>query len=51
LPTRQWDEQPPFAYGLTKAPYGEVNSVGPDAAPTLLAVFKALAASSSSPKR
>ena len=43
LPKRQWDEKPPFAYGLTKAPYGEVNSVGPDTAPTLLAAFKKLA--------
>ena len=43
LPKRLWDEQPPFAYGLTKPPYGEVNSVGPDTAPTLLAAFKRLA--------
>jgi len=27
LPKRQWDEQPPFTYGQTKAPYGEVNSL------------------------
>lgn len=44
LPKRQWDERPPFSYGRTTAPYGEINSVGPDAAPILLAAFRKLAA-------
>jgi hypothetical protein len=32
IPRTQWDEDPPFTYGLAEAPYGEVNSSGPDAA-------------------
>src|SRR5207245_3103410 len=28
IPKRQWDEKPPFCYGLKKAPYGEINSLG-----------------------
>ena len=44
LPKRQWDEKPPFCYGLKKAQYGEGNSVGPEAGPILCEAFKALAA-------
>jgi hypothetical protein len=43
IPKRQWDEKPPFCYGLKKAQYGEMNSVGPDAAPVICGVFKDLA--------
>ncbi|MSR30743.1 MAG: hypothetical protein EXR99_04480 [Gemmataceae bacterium] len=32
LPKRQWDEKKPFAYGRKTAPYGEVNSLGPETA-------------------
>ena len=32
IPYTQWDSRPPFTYGQTKAPYGEENSGGPDAA-------------------
>lgn len=32
LPKKQWDEKPPFAYGSKSAPYGEINSLGPDTA-------------------
>ena len=42
IPKRQWDEKPPFCYGRKKAQYGEVNSVGPDAAPILCRAFKEL---------
>jgi hypothetical protein len=42
IPKRQWDEKPPFCYGLKKAQYGEQNSVGPDAAPVICGVFKEL---------
>ena len=42
IPKRQWDEKPPFCYGLKKSQYGEMNSVGPDAAPIICAAFKAL---------
>ncbi len=42
IPKRQWDEKPPFCYGLKKAQYGEMNSVGPDAAPVICNAFKDL---------
>jgi hypothetical protein len=42
IPKRQWDEKPPFCYGLKKAQYGEQNSVGPDAAPIICGTFKEL---------
>jgi hypothetical protein len=43
IPKRQWDAKPPFCYGLKKAQYGEMNSVGPDAAPVICGAFKELA--------
>jgi hypothetical protein len=43
VPKRQWDEKPPFSYGLKKSQYGEQNSVGPDAAPIICSLFKSLA--------
>lgn len=42
IPKRQWDEKPPFCYGLKKAQYGEGNSVGPEAAPVICGTFKEL---------
>ena len=42
IPKRQWDVKAPFCYGLKKAQYGEVNSVGPDAAPLICGAFKEL---------
>jgi hypothetical protein len=42
IPKRQWDEKEPFCYGLKKAQYGEINSVGPDAAPILCRAFQDL---------
>jgi len=42
IPKRQWDEKPPFCYGRKQAQYGEINSVGPDAAPILCETFKKL---------
>ena len=42
IPKRQWDEKPPFCYGLTKAPYGEVNSLGPETGPLICAAFRDL---------
>ena len=35
VPKSQWDEEPPFTYGRTSQPYGEVNSMGPETAPLL----------------
>jgi hypothetical protein len=42
IPKRQWDEKPPFCYGRKQAQYGEINSVGPDAAPILCEAFRKL---------
>jgi hypothetical protein len=35
MPKTHWDEKPPFTYGETEAPYGEINSLGPETAPEL----------------
>jgi hypothetical protein len=40
VPRTQWDELAPYTYGQSEAPYGEMNSLGPDAAPIL---YRALA--------
>jgi hypothetical protein len=32
IPKSEWDRKPPYLYGASHAPYGEVNSVGPDIA-------------------
>jgi len=40
VPKSQWDEKPPYTYGLSRRPYGGINSCGPDAAAT---VYRALA--------
>jgi hypothetical protein len=32
IPKSEWDRKPPFLYGATRGVYGEINSVGPDAA-------------------
>lgn len=36
VPKRQWDVKPPFCYGRTEAQYGEENSIGPEAAPSIM---------------
>lgn len=35
LPKAEWDEKPPYLNGAKEPWYGEVNSVGPDAAPII----------------
>jgi hypothetical protein len=35
MPKSHWDKKPPFTYGKKKGMYGEVNSLGPEAGPTL----------------
>ena len=35
IPKAQWDEAAPYTFGAKKAWYGEVNSVGPEAAPVI----------------
>ena len=42
IPKRQWDEKAPFCYGLKKPQYGEINSVGPETAPTICGAFRDL---------
>jgi hypothetical protein len=42
LPRSQWDTEAPFAYGREEAQYGEINSVGPSAAPILAEAFAEL---------
>lgn len=42
IPKRQWDEKAPFTYGRKTAPYGEINSLGPDTAPLLCEAFRKL---------
>lgn len=40
IPKSQWDEKPPFTFQFTEAPYGEINSVGPETAPLLYQALK-----------
>ena len=42
MPKTHWDREPPFTYGKTKAMYGEINSLGPDAGPVFYAQIKSL---------
>ena len=44
LPKRQWDEKPPYCYGLKTRPYGEINSLGADTGPLICEAFRKLAA-------
>jgi hypothetical protein len=44
IPRSEWDAKAPFAYGRKEAQYGEVNSVGPGAAPALAEAFERLLA-------
>ncbi|GIW79613.1 MAG: hypothetical protein KatS3mg105_1420 [Gemmatales bacterium] len=43
IPKRQWDAIPPYCYGRKKSQYGEINSVGPEAAPILCGAFRRIA--------
>jgi hypothetical protein len=40
IPRRQWDRDAPFAYDRDRAQYGEINSIGPRAAPILMEALK-----------
>ena len=42
IPKRQWDENPPYCYGRKSSQYGEINSIGPDAAPHICKTWKEL---------
>lgn len=42
IPKSEWDTQPPYLFGADHAPYGEVNSVGPNLAFQLHSAFREL---------
>jgi neutral/alkaline ceramidase-like enzyme len=42
IPKSQWDERPPFAYGLPSAQYGEVYSASYELGPLLHEAFRAM---------
>jgi hypothetical protein len=42
IPKSEWDEKPPYLYGASHAPYGEINSVGPETAGRVHAALKEL---------
>jgi len=42
IPKVEWDEKAPYLKGATKRWYGEVNSVGPEAAPLITGAFSEL---------
>ncbi len=46
IPKSEWDRKPPYLYGAPRGVYGEINSVGPECAPTLHAAFRQLTAPS-----
>jgi len=35
IPKSQWDTEPPFTYNSKEAPYGEINSLGPETGPLI----------------
>jgi hypothetical protein len=42
IPKAEWDEKAPWLNGAGKRWYGEVNSVGPEAAPMIVKAFQEL---------
>ena len=44
IPKSEWDEKPPYLYNAKKGVYGEVNSVGPEAAGIIHRAFQELTA-------
>jgi hypothetical protein len=42
IPRAEWDEKPPYLNNSPKKHYGEVNSVGPDAAPSIVKAIQEL---------
>lgn len=42
IPKSEWDVEPPYLYQSQKSVYGEINSVGPDAASVIHTAFKEL---------
>ena len=50
IPKRQWDEVAPYCYGRKSSQYGEINSVGPNAAAVVCEAFRGLVKSPARPK-
>jgi hypothetical protein len=44
IPKSEWDQKPPYLYGASHAPYGEINSVGPEAAGCVHSALRELCA-------
>jgi hypothetical protein len=42
IPKAEWDEKEPWLNGAPKAWYGEVNSVGPEAAPLIVSALEGM---------
>ena len=42
IPKSEWDRKPPYLYGAKRGGYGEINSVGPDAAGKIHAALSGL---------
>ena len=42
IPKAEWDEKPPWLKGAEKRWYGEINSVGPEAAPLVVGALREL---------
>ena len=42
VPKSQWDEKAPYTYKFKDAPYGEINSLGPETAPILYQEMKGM---------
>ena len=50
IPKRQWDDVAPYCYGRKSSQYGEINSVGPNAAAIVCESFRGLVKSPARPK-
>ncbi|MBL9173308.1 MAG: hypothetical protein JNL10_07235 [Verrucomicrobiales bacterium] len=42
IPKSEWDQRPPYLFGADHAPYGEVNSPGPNTAYVLHSALREL---------
>ena len=42
VPQSQWDQNPPYTYDNEDAPYGEINSLGPETSPILMRELRSL---------
>jgi hypothetical protein len=45
IPKSEWDNEAPWLYGSAERHYGEINSLGPETAPTLYAALRELSGS------